>query len=176
MTFNLSVDKIFDNLRKLGPIVLAMSIVTGSILFLPYEILEKIYMENIPEIWLTRIGFIFLVSIFLTFIIVLQLIVLWAREGLTYVFKSHKLKQSFKSLSPIQKGIIRELLHSEDKVIILKMTDGNARYLINMGFLQMPRQTMVFAHHDQGAILCRYLAQPWLLSAYNKDPKYFFED
>lgn len=176
MTFNLSVDKIFDNLRKLSPIVLAMGIVTGAILFLPYEILEKIHMENIPENWLTCIGFIFLLSIFLTIIIVCQLVVSWAKKELTYVFKSHKLKQSFKSLSPTQKSIIQELLHSEDKLVILKMTDGNAAYLIKMGFIQMPKQPVILDRHDRNIIWCRYLAQPWLLTAYNRDPNYFFND
>lgn len=176
MTFNLSIDKIFNNLRKLTPVFLAVGIVTGSVLFLPYDILEKLHISNIPENRLALIGLIFLMSIFLMVIIVCQSIISWIGEKLKYTLMFRNLKRGFHSLSLTQKRIIQELLLNEEKYVILKTTDGNAVYLTEKGYIWRPQQAAMLVDHDRYSICCKYMAQPWLLSAYNKDPDFFFKN
>lgn len=176
MTFNLSLDKLFGNLRKLGPIILAIGIVSGLILFLPESAIKKLHLEAIPENWFAPIGIIFLVSVFLIIIIVSQLIISGITKRLSYTINLRALKKSFNTLSPIQKHIIRELLLSDEKYVILEITDGNASFLTEKGYIWRPAQPVILGRHDRNSIRTKFLAQPWLLSAYNKDPDYFLRD
>jgi len=54
----------FIQLLKLPPSILAAVVMgTGLILFLPMSILQKLGLNNIPELWRTILGFSFIISI-----------------------------------------------------------------------------------------------------------------
>ena len=177
MTFNLNIDKLFANLRKLVPIILAIGIVAGLILFLPSSVVQKLHLGDIPENWLAIIGIIFLLSVFLIIIIVSHCIIAIASKKAKIILKIFQMKRSFASLDPMQKSIIRKLLQSGEKYIVLEIADGNADYLIAKGFIYRPDQPAILGWKDgEGDVLCaKYLAQPWLLTAYNKSPDYFLK-
>lgn len=175
MTFNFNIDKLFTNLRKLLPIFLATGSVAGLILFLPSSAVQKLHLEDIPENWLAPIGIIFLLCVFLIIIIISHFIISIVSKRAKTILKLLKMKASFTSLNPIQKNIIRELLLSREKYIVLEITDGNAGFLTAKGFIYRPNQPAILGWND-GDILCaKYLAQPWLLTAYNKDPAFFLK-
>ena len=56
-------EKTFDNFKKITPALMAIAILTGMLLFLPISILEKMSLDNLPDLWKKIIGIVFLLSI-----------------------------------------------------------------------------------------------------------------
>ena len=175
MTFNLSIDKLFDNLQKLGPVIIAVEIVTGLILFLPKGALSIVHLENLQQGWLTIIGVIFLLSFFLSIVILFRLILSTFSKHMRPAFTATRIKRQFKKLDPHQKAIIQALLQNDEKNIVLHITDGNAEYLMSCGLLARPAQhaTTAYGYNDSVIICAKFIAHPMLLSAFNKDPNFF---
>lgn len=67
-----SVDKFFEHLRKISPIVITAAIVSGAILFTPVSIKEKLFILDIPSELLRIFAIIFLFSIFLTLSLLIE--------------------------------------------------------------------------------------------------------
>ena len=164
-------DKVFDNFKKITPALVAITILTGLILFLPESILQKMNLSQIPAIWRTIIGLAFLLGIALTVTIVL----FEAFSQLSIRRKNRKLrenlKKKLKTLSPQQKNIVVELLKSKDKMIQLNSNSGDTLYLVNCGFIICPQQIITFGLGND--IIKKYAPQPWLLDLFNEEPELF---
>ena len=171
MTFNVQMDKLFEHLQKASPVVVAITIVTGAILFLPESLRGKLYISNISEQWLQIIGIIFLFSAFLIITIICQMVI----SSISRKMKNHqqlkRLMKQYETLDARQKGIISELLHSEEKSIVLDMYDGDAQYLTSLGFIFGPQQPVTLDWNDK--LYVKFLPKPWLLNLYNQNPNRF---
>ena len=49
VNFDSKIDKIFADFKKLSPALIAVAIASGLILFLPYNILERMALDKLPE-------------------------------------------------------------------------------------------------------------------------------
>ena len=82
-----------------------------------------------------------------------------------------KLKKNLKRLSPRQKSIVVQLLHSEDKTISLDKNSGDTIYLVNNLFIYMPQQAVTLGWNNE--MILTYVPQPWLLDLFNDEPELF---
>ena len=164
-------EKIFDNFKKITPALLSISLLTGLLLFLPETVLAKMSLNDLPVIWKKIIGIVFLLSTVLIFTIC-------AVYGLRNIHKKYnikkqkkKRKKSIATLSPQQKQIIINLLHSKDKSIKLNKNSGDTVFLENNMFLYAPQQAFTLDWDDE--IILTYVPRPWLLELYNEEPDLF---
>ena len=154
-------EKIFDNFKKITPALVAIALLTGMILFLSDSVLKKMALDNLPDLWNRIIGLIFLLSV----AIIVTLVVF------SIISKNKNLKNKLKKLSPRQKTIVFQLLHSEDKTIALDKNSGDTIYLVNNWFLYMPEQAFTLGWNNE--MILTYVPHPWLLELYNDEPELF---
>jgi len=171
ITIDTIIDKVFVGFKKITPALVAISLASGSILFLPAKILDLLGLNELPENARTVIGILFLLSTTLIITIVLSSCwkVVTRKIRNTKVLKN--LKKRFLALAPEQKKIILELLKSRDKVIVLDAASGNTLYLQNNNFIYRPGQ--IFSAGYDNEIYIKFAPHPWLIDLYNKEPELF---
>lgn len=164
-------EKTFDNFKKITPALIAIALLTGMLLFLPDDLLSKMYLDELPVLWSRIVGITFLLSIALIITIVISSFISHISSKRRYKKIRENLKKNFNKLSPQQRSIILRALKSKDKAISLNSNSGDAVYLVNNMFLHMPQQ--VFSVGWDNEILFTYVPHPWLLDLYNEEPELF---
>ena len=142
-------EKTFDNFKKITPALVAIALLTGMILFLPESILDKMGLSNLPDLWNKVIGLTFLLSVALIITLVVFSIISRIRDKRQTKRLREKLKKNLKRLSPRQKSIVVQLLHSEDKTISLDKNSGDTIYLVNSLFIYMPQQAFTLGWNKE---------------------------
>lgn len=175
MSVDISADKVventFDNFKKLTPALLAVAIFTGLILFLPASILINMSLDKLPDLWRQVIGIIFLLSIALIVAIICWSIFEFIDKKIKYKRFRVNQRKNLQKLSPSQRQIILELLHSNDKTIRLDRNSGDTIYLLNNFFLHQPDQ--MFTPGWENEMVLIFVPHPWLLDLYNEEPQLF---
>lgn len=164
-------EKTFDNFKKITPALVAIALLTGMILFLPESILDKMALSNLPDLWNKVIGLTFLLSVALIITLVVFSIISRIRDKRQTKRLRDNLKKNLKRLSPRQKSIVVQLLHSEDKTISLDKNSGDTIYLVNNLFIYMPQQAVTLGWNNE--MILTYVPQPWLLDLFNDEPELF---
>ena len=164
-------EKTFDSFKKITPALVAMALLSGSLLFLPEAVLVKMSLNDLPDLWKRIIGLVFLLSVALIITILLYSVGsnVFARRRNKRI--KENMKKRLKTLSPRQKAIVVKLLKSDDKTISLDKNSGDTIYLVNSLFLHMPQQ--VFTMGWDNEMILTYVPQPWLLELYNEEPELF---
>lgn len=130
--------KDFIQLLKLPPSILtAVTVGTGLILFLPVSILQKLGLDNVPELWRTILG--------LSFIISLSALVVYFVIKVIKIILSKHYKRRFKRVFPkVMKNLRREelavvalLYRSPNYTSRLPYTDGVTVRLISKNVIQL---------------------------------------
>ena len=93
VNFDSKIDKIFADFKKLSPALIAVAIASGLILFLPYNILERMALDKLPDLWKRVIGIIFIVSVALIVTIVLVAVYHKVRAKIRYKNTIKKLRR-----------------------------------------------------------------------------------
>ena len=172
---SLSVDnlseKTFDNFKKITPALIAISLLTGMLLFLPDSILSKMYLDNLPVLWSRIIGIIFLLSVALIGTIAISSAISHITSKIRNKRIRENLKKKLKILSPQQRSIILKVLRSKEKSISLDKNSGDTVYLVNNMFLYMPQQVFTLGWDNE--MILTYVPHPWLLDLYNEEPELF---
>ncbi len=171
INFDNMAEKIFDNFKKITPALIAVSILTSFILFLPKGILAKMSLDELPVLWYRIIGLAFLFSIALIITIIIMSMFSFIGKYLRNKKIREELKKKIQNLSYRQDEILIKLLHSEDKTIELDITSGDTVYLLNNSFLYRPEQTLSYGL--DGSMYAKYTPQPWLMELYNENPELF---
>ena len=164
-------EKAFDSFKKITPALVAVALLTGSLLFLPETVLVKMSLNNLPDLWRRIIGLVFLLCVALIITILLYSMgskVLTRRRNKRI---KENMKKRLKTLSPRQKEIVIKLLKSDDKTISLDKNSGNTIYLVNNQFLYMPQQVLSMGLDNKMNL--KYVPQPWLLELFNEEPELF---
>ena len=164
-------EKTFDNFKKITPALVATALLTGMILFLPEPMLKKMALNDLPDLWNKVIGIIFLLSVALSITLVVFSIISRIGDKRRSKILRESLKKNLKKLSPRQKSIVLQLLHSEDKTITLDKNSGDTIYLVNNLFIYMPQQAFTLGWNNE--MILTYVPQPWLLDLYNDEPELF---
>ena len=164
-------EKTFDNFKKITPALVAVAILTGLLLFLPQNVLEKMNLDELPVLWSRIIGIVFLLSVALVITIVVFSAISQFSSKIRNKRIRKNLKKKYQMLSPRQRAIILQVLKSGDKTISLDKNSGDTIYLVNNLFLHMPEQAFTLGWNNE--MILTYVPQPWLLDLYNEEPDLF---
>lgn len=170
-SFDKIIDKVFDGFKKISPALVALAIVSGSILFLPATLLNKLGLSSLPESIKTIIGLLFLVSCALILTILCSVVFQRVAKKVKRQKALKELRKSFMKLSTRHKKIIVKLMKSSSKSIELGSLSGDTIYLSEHNFIHRPQQVVdAFVLYDNKYT---YVPQPWLIDLYEKDPELF---
>ncbi|MFI3200737.1 MAG: super-infection exclusion protein B [Eubacteriales bacterium] len=165
------IENVFDNLKKITPVLITIDICTGLIIFLPSHMLERMKLNLISDEWLLYISLIFLFSVSLTIVIICYNIVKAKLLEFQEINLRKKLRIRYINLSSSHKSLIRNLLNTKEKSIELNAYSGDVVYLENNIFI-MSSSNMT-GRYGQSEMYLQYVPQPWLLDLYNKEPELF---
>ena len=161
------IDKVFAGFKKITPALVAVSLASGAILFLPANVLNVLGLNGLPKNARITIGILFLLST----ILIVTIFLSKATRKMRSIKLLKDLRKRYIALAPEQKKIVLELLKDEEKVIYLDEASGNTQYLLNNNFIYCPRQ--VFSPEPDNTIFMKYIPHLWLIDLYNKEPKLF---
>lgn len=164
-------EKVFDSFKKITPALVAVALLSGSVLFLPEVVLIKMSLNDLPDLWKRIIGIVFLLSVSLTLTILFFSICSYVLNKRRNKRIKDNLKKRLKTLSPRQKAIVLKMLKSDEKAISLDKNSGDTIYLENSLFLHMPQQVFTMGLNNE--MILTYVPQPWLLELYNEEPELF---
>lgn len=167
---NLS-EKTFDSFKRITPALVAVTILTGSLLFLPEAVLSRMSLNELPDLWKRIIGVVFLLSVALIGTIAIASLYSYIRTKTRNRRLKENLKKRLKTLSPKQRAIVTKVLKSDNKMISLDKNSGDTIYLENSLFLHTPQQVATMDWN--GKMVLTYVPQPWLLELYNEEPQLF---
>ncbi len=156
LDFNIS-----DFFKLPTKIMIAISIASGMILFLPNSIVEKMYMDSFRNEYGFIIGIVFLISF--------SILLVTAVVGLYKYFQNKYYLKKFNEtsgdrlskLDDYQKAIVYSLFIEDNKTNELPLNDGAVRYLeYNLMINKATTQYMV---NDLNNAVFPYFVQPWVI-------------
>lgn len=171
MNIDSKIDMIFDNFKKVSPALIAITIATGLILFLPDSILKRMALDKLPDLWKNIIGIIFIISVAL--IITIALIEFYKKITVKIKTKIviRKLRKRYLGLSKSQQSLLKKVLNSKEKSCKLDPTSGDVIYLKEYDFLYQADKHIFFGPGYTEPVT--FTPQPWLFDLYNKEPDLF---
>lgn len=160
MTFS---PKDFFAFFKLPPnILFAISFTTGLILFLPEDILSKMYLINFRNKFGFIIGILFFLSVSILIVFILSYII----EKIKNKIKTHKYKKRrIEYLLRIDKSktnLIKEFIKNETHTLSLPMNNGSVLELEYLKIISTAGNTQL-ANYDYDDVYLKYFLQPWVL-------------
>ena len=171
ISFDKIVDKVFDGFKKITPALLAITIVTGVIIFSPSSFLEKLGLNSLLPNEKRIIGVLFLLSAVLVITIIGSMFLGWIKKNIKRKILVKRLRKKFVLLPKQQKAIIVKLLKSPSKSIQLDSTSGDTRYLLNNGFIFQPEQLIDTLDLYGNQYI--FTPQPWLVELFQDEPALF---
>lgn len=165
------VEKVFDSFKQISPALIAVTIASGLILFLPESVLEKMALNNLQDIWKIVIGLLFIVSCTLIITIAVVEVCSRMRQKIELRrFRRLKRKQ-FVDLPSTYKSMLVHLLKSPKCAVELDPSSGNTLYLLSNQFIHQA-QSYMFVGVDHIAPVT-YVPEPWLIDLFHKEPDLF---
>lgn len=162
MTFNIT------ELFKLPMnIISALSLASGSILFLPDEIIKKMYMIDFRTKYGFIIGVVFTVSTCILIIsILINIYKFLSKEYWNFKFKKNS-KKLLNSLDDYKKTIVYMLYLEDNNTSELPLNDGGVVFLENFRFIQ--KATSQYVVDNMRNPMFPYFLQPWVINELQKD-------
>ena len=161
MTFS---PKDFFNFLKLPPNILsAISLATGLILFLPENILLKMYLINFKDKFGFVIGIVFLLSISILIVFILSYIVNKIKTKIT----NHKVKK--RQIAYLLKAderktnLIKEFIKNDTHTLSLPMNDGLILELEQFMVISTAGNTQLADFDFNNNVYIKYFLQPWVI-------------
>ncbi|MDU1442681.1 MAG: super-infection exclusion protein B [Clostridium cochlearium] len=170
MKFDFNVSDFFKLPTK---IMFAIALATGLILFLPENIVAKLYMVDFRNKYGFVIGLIFLISVSIS--IISFIVIIYRYYSNKYYMKKFKdgANDRLKKFSDYQKAIVYYLFSMENHTGELPLHDGAVVWLKNnMVIIETTNQYMV---SDLNNAVFPYMLQPWVVEELEKDRGLFEE-
>lgn len=167
------IDKVFAGFKKITPALIVLDIVASCILFLPKSFLSVVGMQNMPGVWRTICGIIFLFSTALIVVILLSPLV----EKLKWQHREKQLwiqrEKEWTSLPKDSKIVVCALLAEPSKSGYLIGTSAVTAYLFSKGFIFRPQQHVNIDYEDLAHQRFVYCLSIWVIDLYEKKPDLF---
>lgn len=172
---NISLEKIienvFDGFRKITPMLIAIAIGSGLLLFLPSALLEKMALNNLSDKTLHVVGIVFIVSIAL----ILTILCYSVFSPICYKLRNKRLRsilrKNYLDLSQEKKRLIIRILNSPAGTLELNPDDSAVRYLESKNFIAKARNYSFVSYGE--SLMLPYTAQAWLMDLYDNEPNLF---
>lgn len=151
-------------------LMLSILLSTGFILFLPDQILERMYLLEARDRYGVLIGMIFIISMFIIllkfFSYFVSKIKKWYMEGKTL----KNWESNLKKLNQKEKEIIKRFTETDTNTLLLPMNSGIVIRLENITIIgKAANHHMVDMRNPQFP----YFLQPWVYDYIKKNPNYF---
>lgn len=158
-----------DFFKLPAKIIFSVAIATGIILFLPENILSKLYMLDFRTQYGFVIGLLFTISISLSFVSFCSNIYYYFKNKYNIKkFKSTQ-KERLQNLDTYQKAIVYGLFKEDNHTAKLPLNDGGVKWLKhNLIIIETMNQYIV---DDLNNALFPYMLQPWVVDELQKDQK-----
>jgi len=150
-------------------IIGALAIASGIILFLPNEIIDKIYMMSFREKYGFSIGIVFIVT---TSILLISFLIL-LHKYFSQKFYKKKFEENapkrLKTLTPYQKTILYHLYKQDNYTEELPINDGAV--LMMEHYLMIQKTTSQYFVEDMKCPMFPFMLRPWVVNKLNDDEK-----
>lgn len=168
INLNTDIEKLFNLPLK---IIVALCISSGLILFLPSNIIEKLYMLSFRHNFGFILGLVFVISLS----IILCTIIVFIVKIITNKAKDKKLvnaKNKFmESLDKNEKRLLKQMYNESDKTLNLSYNSGTVAKLTKYGVIA---PTSPHSYIDLLYPQMPYFLQPWVCK-YIEEHKDFFK-
>lgn len=158
----------FVELLKLPTkIIVALTIATGIILFIPDSILNKMYMMNFRTTYGFIIGLVFIISLSIS--LVYSIIVVYKFFSKKY-YKHKFMKNAvsyLEKLTSYQKFIVFDLYQEDNFTEELPLHDGAIKILEH--YMMIGKATTQYFVEDFNNALFPYMLQPWVVEKLNEN-------
>lgn len=162
MDFNIT-----ELLKLPTKIMLAISIASGGVLFLPNKLITKMYMNNFRDEYGFIIGVIFVISIS----ILMVNFIIEVYKFLNSMYSRRKINKNTKKLlhdlDEYKRLIVYGLYVQDNHTNELPLNDGAVVFLEHMMVIQ--KATTQYAVSDLVNPLFPYFLQPWVIKELEKD-------
>lgn len=157
--------KDFIEFLKLPPNILAaISIVTGLLLFLPDNYIEKLYMDNFRN----NYGFIISILFLISSTILIVLLFTYTIKYISNKISNRKIKKGkIKYLMNADKNktnLIKEFINDSTHTLTLPMNDGLVIELSHFGIITMAGGTQLVDMGFDNSVNLKYFLQPWVIN------------
>ena len=167
------IDKVFAGFKKITPALIVLDIVASCILFMPGSFLSTIGVQNMPAVWRTICGIIFLFSTALIVVVLLSPLV----DKMKRRYRENQLwmqrEKEWASLPQDSKVVVCALLAEPSKSGFLIGTSAVTAYLFSKGFIFRPQQHVNIDYEDLAHQRFVYCLSIWVIDLYEKKPDLF---
>ena len=164
-------EKVFDSFKKISPALIAVTIASGLILFLPESILERMALNNLQDGWKLVSGLVFIISFTLIITIVIIDVCKRLHQAIIVTRYRRLKRKQFINLPLDYKKMLVSILTSPQCSAELDPTSGKTLYLMNNQFIHQA-QSYIFAGPGYTAPVT-YVPEPWLIDLFNNEPNLF---
>ena len=165
MGVSLKMEKLLELVKLPVKTILALSVATGLILFLPNNIIHKLYIDNLKEKYGFIIGIVFIISISIVFINIIIYIFNTIKEKISILKLKFYRKKILKSLDESEKNVLLEFMNSANKTVRLPIHSGTTIKLQNYKIISPAGNNHIV---DARYMEIPYFIQPWAYEYLNK--------
>jgi len=165
---SISVDKFLDSVfagfRKVTPALLAIDVVAGLIIYGPKNILESVYLSNLPDVVLKIVGITFLISTLLLIINITSYIVVKIKKK----FYMQHLNKELEQCTYVEKKMISIMYYAPSHSLLMSYYGQTKGALL---FKNIIIQTTSVSS-DIGHMTFSYMLQPWVINYIKRHPEF----
>ena len=154
-------------------IMMALFFSTGLVLFLPEDIIEKVYLNEFKDKYGSILGIVFIVSLS----ILLFSLIFFIFQYFFMKFSNKKFMKNAEdkllSLNRQERYVIREFFNTSDNTLNLPVNNGLTTKLEYYKIIGKAASTSIVSGYDSNDWRFPYLLQPWVYEVIKKHPNYF---
>lgn len=169
ISFDKIIDKVFDGFKKITPALVAVAIVSGSILFLPATFLSKLGLNNLPESIKTLIGTLFLLSCALILTILCSVVFQRRIKIAKYKKQIKMLEKQMQKMTEYEKNIIEIMNRMPANILVFSEQQGITGILNSKNIIYQVSTVSCKSY----AFMFQYALQPWVIDYINRHKDYF---
>lgn len=152
-------------------ILAALAVVAGLILFLPNDIINKLYLVSFKEKFGFVLGITFTVSISILLMSAIVFIINSILSSWLSKKRIQQHKQNLARLNMYEKSIIAALYERPDNTLSLPINKGITRTLTHYNIISpVSSQAIVYGDSDEWSM--PYFLQPWVIVYIQKNPAF----
>ena len=153
-------DNIFNGLKKLSPALVALSIATGFIVFAPKWLLEKLGIQNLPDIITSIVGGVFILSTALIITIATFSVI----KGIGNRRHFRALEKQIDGLTPDELIRVLMMYHAPGNALSMSIQDGVTSALIGKNIIV----NVTTISDGIGLFTFPFVLQPWAVNYIKK--------
>lgn len=133
---------LFDFDKLPSKLILLVGILSGIILFVPPEYLQKVQLSKFNESYGHWVGIAFIFSVSFLIVTLITTTTNWRRKKKYYKGREESIKQSLKELDPIEQAVLREFYINGSSTLDMPLEKPTVTALQDKGILRLVRNNL----------------------------------